>query len=153
MIFSDRHNVRSLSVDRMQKIASGLDGIIGLAFDAAEENVYWADVRDRSIDSAALNKPDVTNQVARLKNRSVPDGVAIDWIGRKLYWSDAGLDLIEVAELDGSSRLVIVHTGLDEPRAIALDPTEGGRLVVAGFVHLGLSLFRPGCVVMRIQPT
>ena len=54
-----------------------------------------------------------------------PDGVVIDWIGRNLYWTDTGLDRIEVARLDGSVRKVIVADGLDEPRALCLDPAKG----------------------------
>lgn len=34
------------------------------------------------------------------------DGVAIDWLARNLYWSDAKNNRIEVARLDGSSRKV-----------------------------------------------
>ncbi len=127
LIFSDRHNILIFEVDRMQEIAKNLDGVIGLSYDSAEEYVYWADTKTRVIQSASLSNPDVVHTVARLKNRSVPDAVAIDWIGRKIYWSDAGLDVIEVSELDGSSSLILVNTDLDEPRAIAIDPTLYGR--------------------------
>ncbi len=89
----------------MQAIASGLERVIGVSFDAAEEYVYWADTEERTIRSAALSMPDVTHVVTRLKSRSVPDALAVDWIGRKIYWTDSNLDLIEVAELDGSKSL------------------------------------------------
>ena len=74
-----------------------------------------------------MSKPDNYNLISRLKPRAVPDDVAVDWVGRKIYWSDNGLDTIEVAELDGTSGLILVNTGLDEPRGIAVDPTEKGR--------------------------
>lgn len=61
-----------------------------------------------------------------------PDGLACDWIGRKLYWTDSetdniysDTDSIEVADLDGSNRKVLYWTGLDQPRAIAVDPIRG----------------------------
>jgi len=54
-----------------------------------------------------------------------PDGVAIDWISRNLFWTDTGTDRIEVSRLDGTSRRVIVSSGLDEPRAIKVDPMKG----------------------------
>ena len=54
-----------------------------------------------------------------------PEGMAVDWIGRNLYWSDSGTDRIEVSHLNGSSRRVLVSENLDEPRAIVLDPGEG----------------------------
>ena len=53
------------------------------------------------------------------------DGIAVDWIGRNLYWTDTGLNHIEVARLDGTARKVVVSSGLQEPRAIALFPSAG----------------------------
>ena len=54
-----------------------------------------------------------------------PDGIAVDWIARNLYWIDAGTDRIEVSRLDGSSLRVLIAEGLQEPRAIVLDPLNG----------------------------
>lgn len=54
-----------------------------------------------------------------------PDGIAVDWIARNLYWTDTGTDRIEVARLNGTSRRVLISDDLDEPRAIALDPVAG----------------------------
>lgn len=51
--------------------------------------------------------------------------MAVDWIGRNLYWSDTGTDRIEVCHLNGSSRRVLISENLDEPRAIVVDPGEG----------------------------
>lgn len=36
-----------------------------------------------------------------------PDGLAIDWAARNLYWTDTGTDRIEVARLNGKNRKVI----------------------------------------------
>jgi len=54
-----------------------------------------------------------------------PDGVAVDWVGRNLYWTDKGMDRIEVSRLNGSSRHILISEGLQEPRAIVVDPFEG----------------------------
>lgn len=54
-----------------------------------------------------------------------PDGIAVDWIGRNLYWTDTGTDRIEVARLNGTWRKVLISENLDEPRALALDPEVG----------------------------
>lgn len=48
------------------------------------------------------------------------DGLAVDAVGRKIYWTDTGINRIEVANLDGSMRKVLVWQNLDSPRAIAL---------------------------------
>lgn len=54
-----------------------------------------------------------------------PDGIAVDWLSRNLYWTDTGSDLIQVAKLTDFTRKVIISEGLDEPRAIVLDPLKG----------------------------
>ena len=54
-----------------------------------------------------------------------PDGIAVDWIARNLYWTDTGMDRIEVSRLNGSSRKVLISEGLREPRAIVVDPGKG----------------------------
>ena len=54
-----------------------------------------------------------------------PEGVAIDWISRRIYWTDSGKDTIEVASLDNSSmRAVLINKGLVNPRGIAVDPHQ-----------------------------
>ena len=54
-----------------------------------------------------------------------PDGIAVDWVARNVYWTDTGTDRIEVARLNGTSRKVLISENLDEPRAIVLDPMGG----------------------------
>jgi len=36
-----------------------------------------------------------------------PDGIAIDWVARNMYWTDTGTDRIEVSRLNGNHRRVI----------------------------------------------
>ena len=56
---------------------------------------------------------------------SQPVGLAVDWITDKLYWTDAKKDRIEVLDLSNSKRTVLISTGLDQPRGIAVHPTRG----------------------------
>lgn len=56
---------------------------------------------------------------------NTPDGIAIDWVGKKMYWTDGHFNRIEVAKLDGSHRLTLFDSELDEPRAIVVDPLSG----------------------------
>lgn len=51
--------------------------------------------------------------------------LAVDWIGGNLYWTDTGLTHIEVADLSGKWRTVLISEDLDEPGDIAVDPRDG----------------------------
>lgn len=54
-----------------------------------------------------------------------PEGLAVDWVSRTLFWTDSEMDRIEVASLDGKYRKVIIDENLVNPRAIVVDPTQG----------------------------
>jgi len=53
------------------------------------------------------------------------EGLAVDWIGRNVYWSDSSTNRIEVSKMDGTSRRPIVWEHLDSPRSLAMDPANG----------------------------
>lgn len=50
------------------------------------------------------------------------ESIAVDWVGRKLYWTDYALETIEVSELDGRYRTVLISVNVTNPRGLALDP-------------------------------
>ena len=56
-----------------------------------------------------------------------PEGLACDWVGNKIYWTDSDTKRIEVAGLSGreADRCVLVWEDLDLPRAISLAPQQG----------------------------
>ena len=61
------------------------------------------------------------SKIEHLQTLQNPDGLAIDWVGRNLYWCDKGSDTIEVTDLDGNYRKVLINEGLAEPRAIGTE--------------------------------
>ena len=54
-----------------------------------------------------------------------PDGIAVDWVARNLYWCDKTTDTIEVSKLHGAYRKVLVRQGLQEPRGLEVFPAKG----------------------------
>lgn len=55
----------------------------------------------------------------------VVEDLAVDWIGRNLYWTDYVLETLEVADLDGRNRMVLISSNITSPRAVEVDPNEG----------------------------
>ena len=53
-----------------------------------------------------------------------PNGLAVDWIGRNLYWSDNLLNTIEVSKLDGRYRKVLLND-ISELRSLQVFPSKG----------------------------
>ncbi|EDW39193.1 GL13955 [Drosophila persimilis] len=77
----------------------------------AERRIYWTDQKTKCIFRAFLNG----SYVQRIVDSGLiwPDGIAVDWLGSNIYWSDAEVRLIEVwmaARLDGSGRRVLAMT-------------------------------------------
>ena len=54
-----------------------------------------------------------------------PDGLAVDWVGRNLFWCDKTADTIEVSRLDGRFRKILIEDGLQEPRGLEVHPLRG----------------------------
>ncbi|CAB4016149.1 prolow-density lipo receptor-related 1, partial [Paramuricea clavata] len=58
-------------------------------------------------------------------SRFSPDGMAVDWVGRNLYFCEASEAIIYVSKLNGFNLKQLVTTGLKEPRGMAVYPQEG----------------------------
>lgn len=58
-----------------------------------------------------------------LKGLGAPDGVAYDWINKRIYYSDFVNQSISSMSVDGAQRSMIAH--VPRPRAIMLDPCRG----------------------------
>lgn len=54
-----------------------------------------------------------------------PEGLAIDYLRKAMFWTDSGTDKIESARLDGSDRKTLFDTNLVNPRAITVDAVRG----------------------------
>ena len=108
----------------------GLDDAIALDFYYEEELVFWTDVIEQKIKRTRINaKKRKAEDVISVGLRR-PEGLAVDWVTKKLYWtdlrdSDWETNGIEVSNLDGTQRKVLFWQNLDQPRAIAVDPLTG----------------------------
>ena len=54
------------------------------------------------------------------------EGIAIDWMGNNIYWTDEAFKTINVARLDDPDTWrVVVNNSMSHPRAIVVDPRNG----------------------------
>lgn len=105
-------------------LAKGLQDAIAVAFHYQDELLFWTDVSMGKILRKSLkNNGKVETVVSANANRS--EGIAIDWVTKKIYWTDAHLKLIGIINFDGTHGSVLISENLDQPRAIVLDPSHG----------------------------
>lgn len=126
LIFANRQDIRHLSFDSSDytQLIPGQRGAIALDFDFKTRYIFWTDVMEENIKRARIEENPQVEVLVKI-NLNTPDGIAVDWINRKLYWTDTGIDMIEAADFNGTNRLVLVKTGLEEPRAIVVHPFVG----------------------------
>lgn len=85
--------------------------------------VYWFDSTTDKIQRANIDGSGVEDVVTA--DIDTVEGLAIDPIGRKLYFIDSVYKRLEVTSLDGFMRKILVWKNLDSPRSIALSPEKG----------------------------
>ncbi|XP_051886578.1 low-density lipoprotein receptor-related protein 6 isoform X2 [Pristis pectinata] len=128
LLFANRRDLRLVDAaggkTNATVLVAGLEDAAAVDFVFSENLVYWTDVSEEAIKLIFLNQTANTQNVV-IWGLVSPDGLACDWLGKKLYWTDSETNRIEVANLDGSLRKVLFWQDLDQPRAITLDPARG----------------------------
>ncbi len=107
-------------------VIGGLEDAAAVDYVYEQGLIYWSDVSEEAIKRTLFNGSAPSGlHTTVVSGLASPDGLACDWMGNKLYWTDSETNRIEVSELDGTYRKVLFWRDLDQPRAVALDPTRG----------------------------
>ncbi|KAL1502195.1 hypothetical protein ABEB36_007373 [Hypothenemus hampei] len=125
LLLANRYYIREIDLGgNLNLIAHNLTNAVALDYDWATQCIYWSDVTQfgSTIKRLCDYRKNSTAQMLHSSTLQNPDGLAVDWVGRNLYWCDKGTDTIEVSSLDGKHRRILHSKDLEEPRAIALDP-------------------------------
>ena len=93
-------------------------------YDLKEDRLYFADVNAKTIYRAYVNGTGTKEAIIKHDSMGL-EGLAVDWIGRKLYWLDRHSKHIEVSELNGGQRKSLKTDGISDPRAIVVHPGIG----------------------------
>ncbi|MGH0132653.1 UNVERIFIED_CONTAM: hypothetical protein FKN15_051430, partial [Acipenser sinensis] len=101
-----------------------LNNVIAIDFDYRKEFIYWIDSsrpNGRRINRMRLNGSDL-----KIVHRTaVPSALAVDWIGKNLYWCDTERKSVEVSKVNGLYPTILVSSGLKNPKDLALDTQAG----------------------------
>ncbi|XP_028418925.1 low-density lipoprotein receptor-related protein 4-like [Dendronephthya gigantea] len=99
-------------------VVGGKRNIWTLDIDMKNKKIYFAEL-DKEIRRANYDGTSEEIVVKDAKTRRL----TIDWIGRRIFWSDWRKNIINVATLDGKDSRTLIKTL--EPLDIAIDPIEG----------------------------
>lgn len=113
-------------------VVVGLLDAIAVDFSYEDGFIFWTDVSVEKIKRISMTGSPDSRKVEDVVSVGLkkPEGLAVDWVGKKLYWTDCRdsdweTNRIEVANFDGSYRKVLFWKNLGLPRAIAVDPLKG----------------------------
>ncbi|KAK8402469.1 hypothetical protein O3P69_000706 [Scylla paramamosain] len=139
LIYSDSPEIRTFNVtsDQANYVIKG-DSIESLDYEPKSGIVYWTDSYGKTIKRSYLpGSPERANvtmgyaQNLEIKSRAKPTGLAVDWAGMNLYWSETDRTgnkprgSVLVATLDGRYRHSVIATGLEVPTSVVVDPEHG----------------------------
>ncbi|XP_076440226.1 low-density lipoprotein receptor-related protein 2-like [Babylonia areolata] len=99
--------------------------LTAIDMDVRNDHIFFSDTSLKKIFRATYNGTNLTEIVST--GIDVVEDIAVDWVGGNLYWTDYGMETIEVVTIDGSYRMVLFTENITNPRAIEIDPRDGVR--------------------------
>ncbi|KAE8753091.1 low-density lipoprotein receptor, partial [Frankliniella occidentalis] len=93
-----------------------------VAWDSASDSIFWSDFKATTISRA--RRDGSQQRVVVGSDLEDPVGLAVDWVRRRLYFSDYKSQRIETTDLEGEERVVLLWD-LSGPRHLALFPPGG----------------------------
>ncbi|XP_015252102.1 PREDICTED: very low-density lipoprotein receptor-like [Cyprinodon variegatus] len=118
------YGLRSRSLDILA--SSAQKAILSIDYDWRDQKVFWV-----SVDTETIRWSSMDQKTAGILIKGVrADSVAVDWLGRNLYWIDGVNSQIVAVKLLKTSvksldQSIILEEDLDQPRSLALLPQKG----------------------------
>lgn len=129
LVISNRRSIltANLNTTSLERVPVRVENVVATASEMASGAIYWSDMHAKKI--FRLDKGSTEPQVVVGSGLDLVEGLAIDWVGRNLYWVDSRLKTIEVSTLEGKNHIVLITQNISQPRGIVLDAREGARVM------------------------
>ncbi|XP_077000319.1 uncharacterized protein LOC143669622 [Tamandua tetradactyla] len=119
------YGLRSLKEDILATTDKSLI-IFSIDYDLVDQKIFWADFNGESIKWISMDTKKKGTIVKGIKS----DCIAIDWIGRNLYWTDGTAGQILAIQVTAAWRgkseyTVVLDDDVNQPQSLALDPLNG----------------------------
>ncbi|NXG46866.1 LRP4 protein, partial [Psilopogon haemacephalus] len=100
--------------------------VFSLDYDLVERKVFWMDLATESIHWKDLDSGKKGTLVKGVRS----DCIAVDWLGRNLYWTDGAAGQVLATRLGAAWRgipeyTVVMDGDLDQPHSLVLQPLAG----------------------------
>lgn len=93
-------------------------------YDVKTQTIYYSGGKKNGIERMRLNG--TKKETVKILPEMNCEGLAVDWTGRNLFWTDEGLGTVNVFKIDDPiKQKVLVSDKLYHPRSIVLDPKNG----------------------------
>ncbi|XP_069976852.1 very low-density lipoprotein receptor isoform X20 [Penaeus vannamei] len=126
LLFAHFTDIRKISLDHPEitAIVNETRGSTALDFVFKTGMIFWTDALDKCIYKAPIDEGS-KKQVVISEEVTTVDGLTVDWLYNHIYWTNTDRDTIEVADFNGDMRKTLYQDHMEEPRAIAVYPSEG----------------------------
>ncbi|KAL6479722.1 hypothetical protein MHYP_G00107550 [Metynnis hypsauchen] len=124
LLFANGVDIRRVSMDGSgsRMLLEDPEGSFrALDYDPVQSMVYFASPERKQIERISMDG-ESRELLLSTGPDSTPEGLALDWINRKLYWTDRGSSSIYRSGLDGQDREMLIFKKLLKPQGIAVHP-------------------------------
>jgi low-density lipoprotein receptor-related protein 1 (alpha-2-macroglobulin receptor) len=130
LMFSSRQSLKGFKLNKKHQetrnfYQKGVN-IVGFDFyfdqETKDYTIFWSDIKTNEISSGVIVNEEIQHLKTIVKSHlSHVESVAIDWIGKNLYWLDSILKHIDVTTKDGMHRATLISEDISKPRSLAID--------------------------------
>uniref|UniRef100_A0A914DZH1 EGF-like domain-containing protein n=1 Tax=Acrobeloides nanus TaxID=290746 RepID=A0A914DZH1_9BILA len=130
LLLANKYYIRKLSVDgeKYELVARGFENVVSMDVDMVNNTIYLVDsdkLRLYRVRLDDLEEPVRNYQTIIRHNVNGTEGIAVDWVGRKLYMLNRLERSLRVCELDGRFCRTLIRDRIAQPKAIVVHPMKG----------------------------